>query len=63
MTPKSPYRSRISDLPAGRRIDPSELGQEVVQQHAYRCDQCGSMTFFADGFLPHPLPGRTTARG
>ncbi|WP_281032590.1 hypothetical protein [Nocardia exalbida] len=37
---------------------PSELGQQVVQQHAYRCDQCGSMQLFADGFLPHPLPGR-----
>ncbi|MEU4342101.1 hypothetical protein AB0H00_12660 [Nocardia sp. NPDC023852] len=39
---------------------PSEWGQQVVEQHAYRCDQCGSMMFFADGFLAHPLPGRTT---
>jgi Zn finger protein HypA/HybF involved in hydrogenase expression len=37
---------------------PSELGQQVVQQHAYRCDRCGSMQLFADGFLSHPLPGR-----
>ncbi|WP_454195059.1 hypothetical protein [Nocardia sp. Marseille-Q1738] len=41
---------------------PSEWGQQVVQQHAYRCDQCGSMMFFADGFLAHPLPGRTKPR-
>lgn len=38
---------------------PNEWGQQVVQQHAYRCDQCGSMLFFADGYLAHPLPGRT----
>ncbi|MEV6560896.1 hypothetical protein AB0M22_34610 [Nocardia sp. NPDC051756] len=37
---------------------PSELGQQVIKQHAYRCDRCGSMMFFADGFLDHPLPGR-----
>ncbi|WP_054813053.1 hypothetical protein [Nocardia arizonensis] len=37
---------------------PSELGQQVFDQHAYRCDGCGSMQFFADGFLEHPLPGR-----
>ncbi|MFC3960929.1 hypothetical protein [Nocardia jiangsuensis] len=37
---------------------PSELGQLVDQQHAYRCDDCGSLLHFADGFLPHPLPGR-----
>ncbi|WP_024799652.1 hypothetical protein [Nocardia sp. BMG51109] len=37
---------------------PSEWGQQVVKQHAYRCDRCGSMMFFADGFLAHPLPGR-----
>ncbi|WP_157227923.1 hypothetical protein [Nocardia asiatica] len=42
---------------------PSELGQQVLEQHAYRCDQCGSMMFFADGFLPHPLPGRPAAAG
>ncbi|WP_280496800.1 hypothetical protein [Nocardia asiatica] len=42
---------------------PSELGQQVFEQHAYRCDQCGSMLFFADGFLPHPLPGRSAAAG
>ncbi|VFA94525.1 Uncharacterised protein [Nocardia farcinica] len=36
---------------------PSELGQQVLDQHAYRCDGCGSMQFFADGFLAHPLPG------
>ncbi|MEV0030187.1 hypothetical protein [Nocardia sp. NPDC050793] len=39
---------------------PSELGQQVVKQHAYRCGQCGSMMFFADGFMEHPLPGRPT---
>lgn len=37
---------------------PSELGQLVDLQHAYRCDGCGSLLYFADGFLPHPLPGR-----
>ncbi|MFC8529852.1 hypothetical protein [Nocardia sp. NPDC057227] len=37
---------------------PSELGRLVDQQHAYRCDDCGSLLYFADGFLPHPLPGR-----
>ncbi|GAB2708404.1 hypothetical protein GCM10027089_34560 [Nocardia thraciensis] len=37
---------------------PSDWGQEVVKQHAYRCDRCGSMQFFAEGFLAHPLPGR-----
>ncbi len=42
---------------------PSELGQEIFEQHAYRCDQCGSMMYFADGFLPHPLPGRPAAEG
>ncbi|MFC8043212.1 hypothetical protein [Nocardia sp. NPDC057353] len=38
---------------------PSELGQLVDEQHAYRCDGCGSLLYFADGILPHPLPGRT----
>lgn len=38
---------------------PSEVGQLVEKQHAYRCDSCGSMLYFADGILPHPLPGRT----
>ncbi len=37
---------------------PSELGQQVLSHHVYRCDRCGSIQFFADGFLPHPLPGR-----
>ncbi|WP_067651529.1 hypothetical protein [Nocardia harenae] len=37
---------------------PSELGQLVDKQHAYRCDSCGSLLYFADGVLPHPLPGR-----
>ncbi|WP_416562738.1 hypothetical protein [Nocardia testacea] len=37
---------------------PAEWGQELVHQHAYRCDRCGSMQYFADGFLTHPLPGR-----
>lgn len=37
---------------------PSELGQQVEKQHAYRCDRCGSMLYFADGYLAHPLPGR-----
>ncbi|MGV9675824.1 hypothetical protein ACWDSJ_11150 [Nocardia sp. NPDC003482] len=37
---------------------PAEWGQEIVKQHAYRCGGCGSMQFFADGFLEHPLPGR-----
>lgn len=39
---------------------PAEWGQELVHQHAYRCDRCGSMQYFADGFLAHPLPGRPT---
>lgn len=38
---------------------PSELGQAVEKQHGYRCDGCGSMLYFADGILPHPLPGRS----
>lgn len=42
---------------------PSELGQQVIKQHAYRCGRCGSMMFFADGFLDHPLPGRPGADG
>ncbi|WP_280261995.1 hypothetical protein [Nocardia wallacei] len=37
---------------------PSELGQQVIKHHAYRCDHCGSLQMFADGFLTHPLPGR-----
>ncbi|MEV6068999.1 hypothetical protein AB0L82_20820 [Nocardia sp. NPDC052001] len=37
---------------------PSELSQQVINQHAYRCNLCGSMQFFADGYLEHPLPGR-----
>ncbi len=37
---------------------PAEWGQELLHQHAYRCDRCGSMQYFADGFLAHPLPGR-----
>ncbi|MEU4313747.1 hypothetical protein [Nocardia sp. NPDC024068] len=38
---------------------PAEWGQELLHQHAYRCDGCGSMQYFADGFLAHPLPGRS----
>lgn len=40
-----------------RSDEPTEGGQQVVQQHAYRCESCGSMAYFADGYLPHPLPG------
>lgn len=39
---------------------PSEMGQQVISHHAYRCGCCGSMQLFADGFLPHPLPGRVS---
>ncbi|WP_194837337.1 hypothetical protein [Nocardia sp. XZ_19_369] len=42
---------------------PSEFGQQVVKQHAYRCDRCGSTMFFADGFMAHPLPGRAAPDG
>lgn len=35
---------------------PAEWGQELIHQHAYRCDRCGSMQYFADGYLAHPLP-------
>ncbi|AYF77376.1 hypothetical protein D7D52_30145 [Nocardia yunnanensis] len=40
--------------------EPRKLGQHIVHQHTYRCDTCGSLAFFADGYLEHPLPGRSS---
>ncbi|MGW5382860.1 hypothetical protein [Nocardia sp. NPDC003963] len=40
---------------------PAEWGPELIHQHAYRCDRCGSMQYFADGYLTRPLPGRPRA--
>lgn len=54
------YIGTLGFITANTRIlsdEPSRLDQHVVQQHAYRCESCGSMAYFADGYLPHPLPG------
>ncbi|WP_159846788.1 hypothetical protein [Nocardia sp. CY41] len=52
-TPKVLRRSRRGSfgrgMPGFMADHPGELGRQVVQQ------------LFADGFLPHPLPGRRPA--
>ncbi len=49
------HRRMLTDMP-------QETSQRVVDQHAYQCDQCGSMLFFAAGILAHPLPGGPSSR-